>query len=375
MAKQYIVERNIDDLKETIELVFRIVNGKSYEQLKIDMLKRLDQKEHKSISKLLDQLSKIEKDMRRYIDVENKKIQFYFKEFLGEELCVAKLLYQGVSYIKVQSDIEQKKKALAKYIKRMMEDNSLELSLAKNELTASPYEDGSEHPFLERIDHLECDSARKWELLYLLKNVEDYIEDLFRVLEPLSKRLMKHKTVLETLLNNCCDYWEEYFKTERLLLLINKFYGLEENSYKEMTAYIRPQIMDCDHVIFVGNDETMGDYHILEVGITFDKDFNAAKKRPTNEQICNGLKILSDPSKFEILKRINGKKAYGQELAQKTNLTTATISHHMNTLMSFGFITIEKADNKVFYSMNQKAIREFLMTTVEVLVEEETNEV
>lgn len=114
--------------------------------------------------------------------------------------------------------------------------------------------------------------------------------------------------------------------------------------------------MNCNRVIFNTNEENAGDYHILDVGITFDCEFKATKNTYSKEQLCNGLKLLSDPSKFEILRFISDKKAYGQEIAAELGLTTATISHHMNALMLLGLINLEKVDNRVYYQMNKEAV-------------------
>lgn len=375
MAGYYIVERKLDYYKEAIELVYRVVNNKSYKQLKTDMLRRTETFEHQRITTLLEPLIKIEEEMKPFIDASQERIQYFFKIFSGDDICRAKILYQGLSYIKKANTLKEQKQQLVRYLHRALEDDTLELTLTKNEFQISPYEEGTSASLIDRINHLECDDSKKWGILYLLEHAESCIEELFQLLKPIVVKLKQFDPILKNLLEDCADYWEDYFKQESVLVLINNFYGLTENSYEEMTTYIRPQIMNCDYVLFIGNDETMGEYHVMEMGITFDKNFKATKKRPTKEQICNGLKLLSDPSKFEILKQINGRKAYGQELAKLSKLTTATISYHMNALMGFGFITIEKMDNKVFYSMNKDAVKEFLMVTMEELVEEERNEV
>lgn len=370
MKTCYIVERDIDYELEAIELVYRIVNGKSYEQLKQDMVKRIQPAACMKIVQMIDKLSEVEEGMRKYIDISNERLEFYFKIFAGEDICRANILCQGTSYIKRQDSIEETKKHLIEYLNRIACDDSLELVLTKNEFQARHYEDETTHSLFDRMERLECTDAKKWEILYLFNHAEDFVNELFELIEPVTARLKQFKGVLNPLLKECADYWEDFFQSETIQVLISNFYGVEENSYEEMTTYIRPKIMKCDYVLFLGNDETMGDYHVMEIGITFDKDFKAEKYRPTKEQICNGLKLLSDQSKFEILKQINGKKAYGQELAAMLNLTTATISHHMNALMEFGFITIEKREKKIFYTMNNGAIQDFLLSAMDELVGE-----
>lgn len=72
--------------------------------------------------------------------------------------------------------------------------------------------------------------------------------------------------------------------------------------------------------------------------------------------ICNILKIISDRSKFEILRRISNTSAYGQELANEMNLTTATISRHMSTLQDYGLVHTRRGEMRIYYSLNKEAI-------------------
>lgn len=369
MAKHYIVEREVDYDREAIELIYRMVNGKTYELLKQDILRRIALPDRNRIEKILNNLSKIEQGMRTYVDISDKRLEFYFKVFAGEDICRASILCQELSYTIRQKTRQETKEQIICYFKRIVEDDSLELVLTKNEFQAHHYEDDTAHSLFERVEGLECEVSTKWDFLYLFNHVEELVNELFDIIEPIAQHLKTFKGELEPLMNECADYWEDFFEKESIQVLISNFYGVSENSYQEFTTYIRPKIMKCDYVLFVDDDETMEDYHIMEIGITFDKNYRAEKYRPTKEQICNGLKLLSDQSKFEILKQINGRKAYGQELAAMLNLTTATISHHMNALMEFGFITIEKKEKKIYYTTNQGAIHDFLTSAMEELVE------
>ncbi|MHC1747844.1 MAG: ArsR/SmtB family transcription factor [Cellulosilyticaceae bacterium] len=86
--------------------------------------------------------------------------------------------------------------------------------------------------------------------------------------------------------------------------------------------------------------------------LTFTKNYNC-----TQSQLLSFLKIVSDKSKLEILKLLRHNKLYATELADKLEITGATISHHMSALANMGLITIEKTNNKVYYSLNLEKIR------------------
>ncbi|WP_110290313.1 winged helix-turn-helix domain-containing protein [Lachnotalea glycerini] len=356
MMAEYTVIRDIDYYKESIELLYRITNNNSYENLKLDMLKRLEEREHAKVIEQLDKLSKIEEDIKREIDITHMDIQFYFRRFVTEDLCIAKILYQSMIHTVFQSDTKAIKNYIKQSFQNIKNDNTLQLSLENYEMAVSKFENNQVMPYTDRIGNLECEAAQKWQILDLIEHSDEHLDRLFPILEHTISKMKKFENILEELKKESCDYWEEYFKKNEFMKLINIFFNMKEDSFPTKPAYIRPQIMNYNKVLLYGNDENAGDYHILDVGITFDCEFRATKNTLTKEQLCTGLKMLSDPSKFEILRFIKDKRAYGQEIASELNLTTATISHHMNALITLGLINLEKVDNRIYYQTNKEAI-------------------
>ncbi len=367
MRAEYTVIEEIDYYKESIELLFRIVNNHSYNNLKNKLLKRVDVRIHEKISYQLDRLSIIEEAVKKNTDLGDNEIQFYFKSFVFEDVCIAKILYQSIKHTIFNGD----KKAIKNYIKQSFEniknDNTLELTLGISDIEMSKYENNQAISFTDRIGNLECEPAQKWQILDLVEHSSEHLEKLFNILDKTISRMKEQEEILQELKKKSVDYWKEYFKENDFIKLISDFYNLTEDSFPSKPAFIRPQIMCCDLVIFNPNDENAGDYHILDAGINIDCEFRVTKNRLTKEQLCNGIKLLSDPSKFEILKYIKDKKAYGQEIATELNLTTATISHHMSVLLDQGLINLEKVDNRIYYQMNKDAINNLLEETKNIL--------
>lgn len=367
MRAEYTVLEEIDYYKESIELLFRIVNNNSYNNLKNDMLKRLDVRVHEKISYQLDKLSVIEENVKKNTDLGDSDIQFYFKSFVFEDVCIANILYQSIKHTIFTGD----KKAMKNYMKQSFEniknDNSLELTIGSFDIETSKYENDKTVPFTDRIRNLECEPAQKWQLLDLIEHSGEHLEKLFNILDKTIVRMKEHEEILQELKKESADYWKEYFIENDFMKLISSFYNITEDSFPSKPAFIRPQIMCCDLVIFNGNDENAGDYHILDAGINIDCEFRVTRNLLTKEQLCNGIKLLSDPSKFEILRFIKDKKAYGQEIATELNLTTATISHHMSALLEQGLINLERVDNRVYYQMNKEVINNLLEETKNAL--------
>lgn len=73
------------------------------------------------------------------------------------------------------------------------------------------------------------------------------------------------------------------------------------------------------------------------------------------------LKAISDPARRNILDMLKeGKKSAG-EIAEKFNLTNATVSYHLSQLKKAELITEEKYKNYIYYEINASVFEEVLV--------------
>lgn len=72
------------------------------------------------------------------------------------------------------------------------------------------------------------------------------------------------------------------------------------------------------------------------------------------------LKALSDKSKLDILSILAAEPCYGAQLAQRLSLSPATISHHMNVLLSNALVRMSEQENRIYYRTNPERIRAVL---------------
>lgn len=81
----------------------------------------------------------------------------------------------------------------------------------------------------------------------------------------------------------------------------------------------------------------------------------------TKNDITKILKIISDDTRFEIIELLSkGGSMMGKDLARELNLSTPTISHHMEKLKESGFINEERIKNSKYYSVNDNSIDKFI---------------
>lgn len=72
------------------------------------------------------------------------------------------------------------------------------------------------------------------------------------------------------------------------------------------------------------------------------------------------LKAISDPVRRDILQMLKGSKKSAGEIAEKFNLTGATVSYHLAKLKSADLIVEEKYKNYIYYELNTSVFEEVL---------------
>lgn len=86
--------------------------------------------------------------------------------------------------------------------------------------------------------------------------------------------------------------------------------------------------------------------------------------KKTDEELLNhikhGMKSLADPTRLSILRMIYANPMFGKEIASTLNLTTATVSHHLDLLKKEGLIHVERDKNTKYFSTNQRRFNQLI---------------
>ena len=99
---------------------------------------------------------------------------------------------------------------------------------------------------------------------------------------------------------------------------------------------------------------------VITYGIFTDEFTNSDRSGKTDlESLTNLLHALDDKKRLQILVSLHEHPLYGQELANLTELSPGTISHHMSELAGVGLVTLEKQGVKLLYHLSESRIREF----------------
>ena len=72
------------------------------------------------------------------------------------------------------------------------------------------------------------------------------------------------------------------------------------------------------------------------------------------------LKAISDPVRRDILNMLKEEKKSAGEIAERFNLTGATVSYHLSQLKKADLITENKYKNFIYYELNVSVFEEVL---------------
>ena len=75
----------------------------------------------------------------------------------------------------------------------------------------------------------------------------------------------------------------------------------------------------------------------------------------------NTLKALSDPIRRDILNQLKGGRLSAGEIADKFNVTFASVSRHLSVLKEADLIRDEREGKFIYYTLNASVLEEIML--------------
>jgi DNA-binding transcriptional ArsR family regulator len=205
---------------------------------------------------------------------------------------------------------------------------------------------------LDTLKSQPLDNNLKWSLLCLMEDPQTYINRFIKFinnyLPSYEKIKNKYKEKYENFISwlegeinaHGADYVNQYFK----IIDFNQF----ENVYLTYSLFE----LGSTHI------DTKDNQCFLYLGILFKQYVNQMLNKQDIEKHLTVFKNFSDKTRFEIIKILIKKESFGQEIAEKLNITTATVSYHIDYLLGASLVQVTKKGRKVFYKINRDEIRD-----------------
>ena len=90
--------------------------------------------------------------------------------------------------------------------------------------------------------------------------------------------------------------------------------------------------------------------------------------RGSGEQVFEAIRLLGDPTRFEILCFLRDRPAYGSELSEQLGFARNTIHHHTSKLLNAGLLTYTVEGNRILYSTNKERLSSLLAQQHHLLI-------
>lgn len=98
----------------------------------------------------------------------------------------------------------------------------------------------------------------------------------------------------------------------------------------------------------------------------YTKDF--VVNNSASEDVQKFFKAMSDKNRLDIIKLLSKKDLYVYELAEKLNMSAATVSYHLSTLLLLKIVHFERYDHRIYYSLDKERLRKLADDSIDSLL-------
>jgi len=211
--------------------------------------------------------------------------------------------------------------------------------------------------FFEILDKNLTDEVEKYEMIKLYYNFDFYRDYTSKLLECAVAIYKKKLPVFKDAINNCMRYINERIIEKGADFLQEKLGITIGDDFEHVLI---PSVYHINSLSMQGG-EPRWPVHIV-IGIHLFDVINIIEENPgyDNQNLHEFLKCIADGTKLSILRLLKENPMYGSQLAEKLNLTGATISHHLSAMLNLEIISMEKKSNRVYCTINGEKIEQYL---------------
>lgn len=301
----------------------------------------------------LEPIRKLENKLDEGLNLSKEELEKNFRPIDGDERGMSKA---DIIMIEVAHGAYRDYESETAIIQGYTPNEKRRLILSAMNRNNMLYDEGDldNEQFLRAINEKELPADEKWKLIELYCDFDRIFEEVREIVRKAVDIVTENIEIVSPMLERFNLLYEssplkprQYFEHE---------YGISYSAYENETLF--PWIFGYGDVksAYSGEKEISNTF----AGIMVDFLARRADKQLLPGDCDKLLKVLADNGRFEILKYLCDKKAYGSELAEHLGLSPNTVSHHINKLQSTGLIFSQAEGNRIYYSSNKDNIKKFL---------------
>jgi len=188
--------------------------------------------------------------------------------------------------------------------------------------------------------------------LKLILNYQNPKKYLSMLVEIINKNIPAYKLALATIEKDIAQRLADFDAPpkeiyEKITVLLDL--DLNEGSYEFYPTFVNPFLISA----------TQG--CPVFCGLYLNEEIEKGKRQKKSKDVLAKMfKMLADQNKIEILTMLKDESMYNLQIANELGISAATTNHHMTTLLSRGFVNVEKRNGKVYYSLEKEQIKEVI---------------
>lgn len=200
----------------------------------------------------------------------------------------------------------------------------------------------------------------KWQILQLIMNKSKIKTELDVLLRWFYENIYKSKE--EEIIEKIAEYEEDL--SERIEL-----YGDEYIQLLMPFDYIYKK-EDTLTLSLSHHYENFGMFNIYDRVFVYGYKYFASVEN--EHAILAGkqlFKALSDETRLNILRLLSKRPWYGNEIAEKLNISNSTVTHHMATLILSNLVSSYRQEYRIYFKLNPQKIKDIVNVTLDSIIE------
>ncbi len=207
----------------------------------------------------------------------------------------------------------------------------------------------------------------KWRIMDAGMSYTELIGELAGILCKAARQIEGRKTLYKPLLE---AFGKKYGEAGDLRECLRDKLLCNLKPYRDITLF--PMLMVYNGVCLTTPGTSGGEREVLVFAGVFAEEFKTANanEASVDMRFPDIIKLLADPTRFDILCTLRDRPSYGQELSERFNVNRTTVYHHLNKLQKIHFVEPSFSGAKIYFTMNKQNVRKFMMRLNKLLLGE-----
>lgn len=350
-------------LMETVAVIYKYVNGLSYQSAISRQRFFMNNPTYMAQSKKMARLQQIMEEVCAGLDAGDPRLQHYFAQTGTdtEGICLAQLMTQRFCTLR-QQELRKNAEEICAIWQDLLE-RGYWLGAAHGENLAFVFTKGPGCPgdLFMQIKALPFPGEFQMKMYESFRDFSASMEELVQLIEPVSRALETVFRRESDLFREAEEYWDKAFREKDIREFVATFTDGSFLDKMSNTTRVAVLMMDSNVLSATAADSYLKlGHNALYIGCAIPSNGLPRNRGGDLETVGAMLKCISDKKRLEILRRLSTERSYGLELAEIMGMDSGHMSRILSQMHGYGFLREEKDRLRVYYRTDRETLHSFL---------------